>query len=164
MWTYQLASIKIPVERYLNYVCAKIHNFIQKCTPNYLRAPTNTILYDIGILGLNELDNVHFDLAGILNVFCWFFWCIGGLHWLRRMKKNYSPVLLPITIWSRIWNSPYKAHFNLFTNIHDGYFRRYSSMYATIYDGNSRQIYYISTSTPGFWHTFRPGSQNDVLY
>ena len=40
MWTYQLASIKIPVERYLNYLCAKIHNFIQKCTPYYLRAPT----------------------------------------------------------------------------------------------------------------------------
>ena len=37
MWTYQLASIKIPVERYLNYLCAKSHNFIQKCTPNYLR-------------------------------------------------------------------------------------------------------------------------------
>ena len=40
MWTYQLASIKIPVKRYLNNLCAKIHNFIQKCTPNYLRAPT----------------------------------------------------------------------------------------------------------------------------
>ena len=40
--TYQLASIKIPVERYLNYLCAKIHNFIQKCTPNYLRAPTKS--------------------------------------------------------------------------------------------------------------------------
>ena len=31
---------------------------------------TYTILYDIGVLGLNELDNVHFHLAGILNVFC----------------------------------------------------------------------------------------------
>ena len=41
MWTYQLAPIKIPVERYLNYLCAKIHNFIQKCTPYYLRAPTS---------------------------------------------------------------------------------------------------------------------------
>ena len=40
MLTYQLASIKIPVERYPNYLCAKIHNFIQKCTPYYLRDPT----------------------------------------------------------------------------------------------------------------------------
>ena len=31
-WTYQLASIKIPVQEDLNYLCAKIHNFIQKCT------------------------------------------------------------------------------------------------------------------------------------
>ena len=31
-WTYQLASIKIPVQDDLNYLCAKIHNFIQKCT------------------------------------------------------------------------------------------------------------------------------------
>ena len=31
-WTYQLASIKIPVQEDLNYMCAKIHNFIQKCT------------------------------------------------------------------------------------------------------------------------------------
>ena len=48
MWTYQLASIKIPEERYLNYLCAKIHNFIQKCTPNYLRAPTKWLLYRPG--------------------------------------------------------------------------------------------------------------------
>ena len=47
MWTYQLASIKIPVERYLNYLCAKIHNFIQKCTPNYLRAPTIVFVWDL---------------------------------------------------------------------------------------------------------------------
>ena len=40
MWMYQPASIKIHVERYLNYLCAKIHTFIQKCTPNCLRAPT----------------------------------------------------------------------------------------------------------------------------
>ena len=44
MWTYQLASIKIPVERYPNYLCAEIHNFIQKCTPYYLRAPTSNIM------------------------------------------------------------------------------------------------------------------------
>ena len=44
MWTYRLASIKIPVERYLNYLCAKNHNFIQKCTPYYLRAPTKQVI------------------------------------------------------------------------------------------------------------------------
>ena len=26
-WTYQLASIKIPIQEDLNYLCAKIHNF-----------------------------------------------------------------------------------------------------------------------------------------
>ena len=31
-WTFQLASIKIPVQEDLNYLFAKIHNFIQKCT------------------------------------------------------------------------------------------------------------------------------------
>ena len=30
--TYQFASIKISVEQDLNYLCAKIYNFIQKCT------------------------------------------------------------------------------------------------------------------------------------
>ena len=31
-WTHQLASIKISVQEDLNYLCDKIHNFIQKCT------------------------------------------------------------------------------------------------------------------------------------
>ena len=32
-------------------------------------------------------------------------------------------------------------------------------MYVTIYDGNFRQLYNISTSTPGSWHALRPGGQ-----
>ena len=47
MWTYQLATIKIPVERYLNYLSAKIHIFIQKCTSNYLIAPLWPALQDL---------------------------------------------------------------------------------------------------------------------
>ena len=41
-WTYQLASIKIPVQDDLNYLCAKIRNFIQKCTLHL----TTPIFYD----------------------------------------------------------------------------------------------------------------------
>ena len=48
---------------------------------------------------------------------------------------------------------------HLFTTIHDENFRRHSLMYVTIHDGNSRQLYNISTSTPGSWHALRPGSQ-----
>ena len=40
IWMCQLASIKILIEQYLNYLCAKIYNFIQKCTPIYRRAHT----------------------------------------------------------------------------------------------------------------------------
>ena len=58
MWTYQLASIKIPVERYLNNLCAKIHNFIQKCTPNYLGAPTIGTLWQSAVeIGLFRMMN-----------------------------------------------------------------------------------------------------------
>ena len=43
-WTYQLASIKIPVQEDLNYLCAKIHNFFSRSAHfiSYidLRAPT----------------------------------------------------------------------------------------------------------------------------
>ena len=41
-----------------------------KKTIQFYIKKTYTILYDIGVLGLNELDNVHFDLAIILTVFC----------------------------------------------------------------------------------------------
>ena len=36
IWTYQPASSKIPAEQDLNYMCAKIHNFIQKCTLHHI--------------------------------------------------------------------------------------------------------------------------------
>ena len=49
IWTWQLASIKIHIEQYLNYSNAKIHDFIQKCTTNYLRDPTSSILKVIKI-------------------------------------------------------------------------------------------------------------------
>ena len=47
----------------------------------------------------------------------------------------------------------------LFTTIHDKSFRPHSSIYVTIHVGNFRQLYNISTSTPGSWHALRPGSQ-----
>ena len=56
-------------------------------------------------------------------------------------------------------NNPYSAEiFNPFTTIHDGNFRRHSSMYVTIHlhDGNFRRIYYSYTRIPGSWHAPRP--------
>ena len=48
---------------------------------------------------------------------------------------------------------------NPFTTIHDGNFRRHSSMYVTIHDGNFRRIYYSYTKIPGSWYALRPGSE-----
>ena len=48
---------------------------------------------------------------------------------------------------------------NPFTTIHDGNFRRHSSMYVTIHDGNFRRIYYSYTRIPGSWYAIRPGSE-----
>ena len=47
----------------------------------------------------------------------------------------------------------------LFTTIHDENFRSHSSMYVTIHEGNFRQLYNISSSTPGSWHALWPGNQ-----
>ena len=47
----------------------------------------------------------------------------------------------------------------LLTTIHSTNFLRNSSMYVTIHERNFRQIYNISTSTPGSWHALRPGGQ-----
>ena len=87
MWTYQLASIKIPVKRYLNNLCAKIHNFIQKCTPNYLRAPTN-LLNTWSTVGLQRLNNDGSDPTSKqhwFNVVC----LLGtlALHRLRDLRR-----------------------------------------------------------------------------
>ena len=49
--------------------------------------------------------------------------------------------------------------FNPFTTIHDGNFRRHSSMYVTIHDGNFRRIYYSYTRIRGSWYAPRPGSE-----
>ena len=51
------------------------------------------------------------------------------------------------------------AHFNPFTTIHDGNFRRHSSMYVTIHDGNFRRIYYSYTRIRGSWYALRPESE-----
>ena len=48
---------------------------------------------------------------------------------------------------------------NPFTTIHDGNFRRHSSMYVTIHDGNFRRIYYSYTRICGSWYALRPGSE-----
>ena len=48
---------------------------------------------------------------------------------------------------------------NPFTTIHDGNFRRHSSMYVTIHYGNFHQIYYSYTRIPGSWYALRPGSE-----
>ena len=53
MWTYQLASIKILVERYLNYLCAKnsqfypeVHTQLPK-SPHYSNSSSKLLLYVI---------------------------------------------------------------------------------------------------------------------
>ena len=48
---------------------------------------------------------------------------------------------------------------NPFTTIHDGNFRRHSSMYVTIHNGNFRRIYYSYTRIRGSWYALRPGSE-----
>ena len=75
MWTYQLASIKIPVERYLNYLCAKMHNFIQKCTPYYLRAPTK---YSGGKLIVTLVKSKCGSCLLVKWAVTAFWLCIGG--------------------------------------------------------------------------------------
>ena len=76
-WTYQLASIKIPVQDDLNYLCAKIHNFIQKCTLHliyWLKSPHyNWSLYvgvfDVpGTLARDGVFSGPLILAGFLFV------------------------------------------------------------------------------------------------
>ena len=42
---------------------------------------------------------------------------------------------------------------------HDGDFRRHSSIYVTMHDGNFRRIYYSYTRIPGSWHALWPGSE-----
>ena len=51
------------------------------------------------------------------------------------------------------------GHINLFTTIHDGNFRRDSSMYVTKHDENFHRIYYSYTRIRGSWYALRPGSE-----
>ena len=54
-WTYQLASIKIPVELFPNYLCDIIHNFIRKCTlVSYITNASNDVLITITALQRSE--------------------------------------------------------------------------------------------------------------
>ena len=78
IWTCQLASIKIPVEQYLNYLCAKIHNFIQKCTPNYLRTPTITSCSSLMHSYLFPFLDVLYRQVG--NLSFWRVRCTEFLH------------------------------------------------------------------------------------
>ena len=48
---------------------------------------------------------------------------------------------------------------NPFTTIHDGNFRRYSSMYVTIHEGNFCRIYYSYTRIHGSWYALQAGSE-----
>ena len=59
---FLVISLVVTVEKLILHTIRKLSKFIHKIT--------YTILYDTGILGLNELDNVRFDLASILNIFC----------------------------------------------------------------------------------------------
>ena len=66
-----------------------------------------------------------------------------------RVSCGVRSFLIPIT--------GYEPH--PFTTIHDENFRRHSSCYVTIHEGNSRRIYYSYTRIPGSWHALRPGSE-----
>ena len=60
-----------------------------------------------------------------------------------------------------------KCDFNPLTTIHDGNFRRHSSMYVTIHDGNFRRIYYSYTRIRGSRYALWPGSEevkNDIYF